>query len=369
MRALTRHSLALICTFATIGCGPVVSPPPPVVGGGTSGGGDAVDPIANGEDEEEAEADGRTSGGDAEPDSPFEIDLVFVTGVNDANFDAFDRARARWETIIVDELAPISGSLAEFARVCGYTTPDEEVDSRGVTIFVELAPIDGLGSDGRNVLGQAGPCLLRDDGSPAVGGMTFDTADLDFLAAQGLLEAVVLHEMGHVLGIGTLWASQGLLENPSVPNNAGADTFFTGASAQTAFLDLLGGEPPPGGNIVPVENSGLRGSGDGHWRENVLRNELMSPALDPPARGNPLSVLTIASLQDLGFYETNLDAADPYLVPLQLESSVPSPLTPLQHDCILMEPVGNVAPTGAIRSLASVQSPDPTHVGSVSRGR
>lgn len=326
-----------------MGCGPIEEGEPPAVGSNGAPGG----AVSNAADE----AFDDETGDQREPEvlSEFDIDLVFVSPVGDANFDAFERARVRWEQVILNAQEPVVGSMAEFAANCGYTVPDEEVDNRGVTIFVELAPIDGAGDGQRNVLGQAGPCLLRDDRSPAFGGMTFDSFDLDVLAAQGLLEAVVLHEMGHVLGIGTLWRTQNLLENPSVPNQAGADTFFTGPSAQTAFLDVLGGRPFVGDRIVPVENSGRPGSGDGHWRESILRHELMSPALDPAGLGNPLSVLTIASLQDLGFYETNLDAADPYQVPLSAESSVPtSPATGPRHDCILQHPVGTVSPQGRI---------------------
>ena len=62
-------------------------------------------------------------------------------------------------------------------------------------------PIDGAGG----VLGSAGPCLIRDTGPTAVGRMRFDTADLASLEGGGQLDEVVLHEMGHVIGIGSLW--------------------------------------------------------------------------------------------------------------------------------------------------------------------
>ena len=35
--------------------------------------------------------------------------------------------------------------------------------------------------------------------------MRFDTEDLDFLDQLDLFEEVIVHEMGHVLGVGTLW--------------------------------------------------------------------------------------------------------------------------------------------------------------------
>ena len=75
---------------------------------------------------------------------------------------------------------------------------------------------------------------------------------------------------------------------------------------------LKGKGPTP----VPVENTGGEGTADGHWRESVFKNELMSGFI--AASGNPLSRLTAASLQDLG-YKVNLSAAEPYSLPnLQL---------------------------------------------------
>ena len=67
---------------------------------------------------------------------------------------------------------------------------------------------------------------------------------------------------------------------------------------------------------VPVENTGGPGTADGHWRETVFRNELMSGFIGDP--GNPLSRMTAASLGDLG-YQVDIDAAEPYTLPDLLE--------------------------------------------------
>ena len=56
------------------------------------------------------------------------------------------------------------------------------------------------------VLGQAGPCLTgATDHLSRVGVMEFDSADVVTMESNGTFDDVVLHEMGHVLGIGTLW--------------------------------------------------------------------------------------------------------------------------------------------------------------------
>ena len=63
---------------------------------------------------------------------------------------------------------------------------------------------------------------------------------------------------------------------------------------------------------VPLENAGGPGTRDSHWRETLFGNELMSGYV--AAAGNPLSKLTLASLQDIG-YQVDMKAAEPYSMP------------------------------------------------------
>ena len=137
--------------------------------------------------------------------------------------------------------------------------------------------------------------------------VTFDESDLAFLEANNLLDEVILHEMGHVLGIGVGWDRLGLLEGECT-----VDPIFTGEGAIQAFLDadgaLYSGEP------VPVEDQGEAndGSNCSHWRESVFGNELMSPNLN--LGSNPLSAVTIESLGDMG-YTVDASVADPFVLP------------------------------------------------------
>lgn len=248
--------------------------------------------------------------------SDFEIQLEYVQPATESQTAAFETARLRWQGALVNALPAIAGDLSDFAPNCGVFGPGGTASVTGVLIFVQLQEIDGPGGENGNILGQAGPCALRDDGSPFLGVMTFDTFDLDGLEAEGSLETVILHEMGHVLGVGTLWQERGLLVNPSVPNNAGADTHFVGPAATEVFFDLLGGQPFDG-SIVPVENNAQPGSSDGHWRETVVVDELMSPRLGGFGEVAPLSTLTIAGLGDHGYYTPNLLAADDWTLPPQ----------------------------------------------------
>jgi hypothetical protein len=139
---------------------------------------------------------------------------------------------------------------------------------------------------------------------PAKGVMSFDTADLEQMAADGTLGDVITHEMGHVLGIGSIWQDKGLLRGAATTNPT-----FSGAGAMAEYAALLG---VSGARQVPVENTGGVGTRGAHWRETVFWNELMSGFID--AAGNPISRVTVASLADLG-YQVDIDSAEPYALP------------------------------------------------------
>jgi Leishmanolysin len=222
--------------------------------------------------------------------SAYQIEVRFVDGLTATQKNAFKTAAKRWSKVIVGDLPSV--------MVSGELIDDLLIMAQGV-------PIDGPGK----ILGQAGPTHLRPASAganaflPAKGLMSFDTADLAKMQADGTLVDVITHEMGHVIGIGTIWATKGLLTGAGTVN-----PHFTGAAAKKEFGVLKGAAPMP----VPVENTGGPGTVDSHWRETVFKNELMSGFIAAP--NNPLSRLTVASLQDLG-YVVDLDAAEPYALP------------------------------------------------------
>ena len=136
--------------------------------------------------------------------------------------------------------------------------------------------------------------------------MQFDTADLAAMQSAGTLTDVITHEMGHVLGIGTIWTNKGLLAGSGTSNPT-----FTGTNAKKQFGILKGTGPA----AVPVENTGGPGTANSHWRESVFGNELMTGFVG--SVGNPLSRMTVASLKDLG-YVVDFSKADPYTLPSHL---------------------------------------------------
>jgi hypothetical protein len=239
----------------------------------------------------------------------FSITLRFLSAMTASQRAAFSSAAAKWADIITGDLTDVPASVA--AGQCGTNSPalDETIDD--VLIFATITSIDGPG----RVLGSAGPCFTRSGthGLTVIGEMLFDAADVSSLESNGSFTSVVVHEMGHVLGIGTFWPQFGL-KNASIVGGTPLDTYFPGANSVAGF-NAIGGNAYSSGLKVPVENSGDGGTINAHWRESVLRNELMTGFITTGS--NPLSVLTVRSLQDLG-YSVNAGAADPFFLSLSL---------------------------------------------------
>jgi subtilisin-like proprotein convertase family protein len=218
--------------------------------------------------------------------SQYNIDIRFLGGLTGSQQDAFAIAAKRWSSIIIGDVPD--------ANLQGEIIDDIKIDARG-------AAIDGVGG----ILGQAGPTWIRSVSYfPIAGVMTFDRDDLQKLEDDGLLLSVILHEMAHVLGYGTIWSYKGLLQGAGSINPT-----FSGANAMKEFGTLLGSSTP---TAVPVANTGGPGTRDSHWREAVFGNELMTGFINQGV--NPLSRLTIASMADLG-YQVNLEVADQYTLP------------------------------------------------------
>jgi hypothetical protein len=214
--------------------------------------------------------------------SAFNIQLN-ATGLTATQRAIFNNAAARWEQIIVGDLPSVTFQ--------GRVIDDLSID-------VSARSIDGAGG----VLGQAAADRFRSGSQlPYHGFAEFDSADLAQMEANGTLFSVVLHEIGHVLGIGTLWQRLGLVSGAGTSN-----PLFTGRQA-TAEYNTLTGTTSRG---IPVENSGGSGTADAHWRESIFTGELMTGYIGPGTR-LPLSRVTVASLADLG-YQVNINAADAY---------------------------------------------------------
>jgi hypothetical protein len=243
----------------------------------------------------ESPADPQTNtGGPNGGDGQFTLEVRYIGTPTEAQRSAVEHAAERWRSAIRSELQDIPVIIP--AADCFDTQPelDETIDD--VVVYVQFVPIDGVGE----ILGQAGPCYIRTVGGlPLLGFIQLDVADADKIDELGRLDDLILHEITHVLGFGTVW------EDASLLFGAGStDPLFSGSLAVAAF-QLLN----PLAIAVPVENLGESGTRDSHWRESIFRNELMTGYLTTSS--NPLSAVSIQSMADLG-YLTDASIADSF---------------------------------------------------------
>ena len=245
-------------------------------------------------------------------EGPFDIELVFL----DDHFPERQKRRVRyaarrWMSIIREDLPDYTLTQGGEGR-CGdhsyEITSGERIDDLRIYIvgFDDYDSAPG---------GWASPHMLRETSLlPISGCMALNNR---FTDPVYFLDTA-LHEIGHVLGFGTIWDDLGFLQNPS-QNNPNADTHFNGPLAIAAF-DAAGGSSHTGGK-VPVRNDGNPRSADSHWRFSVFGDELMaagtgvSSVSEAHYKSNyALSAITIQSLADLG-YVVDVTQADPYTLP------------------------------------------------------
>jgi hypothetical protein len=155
---------------------------------------------------------------------PYNVTLVFVGNPSSAVQGVLNDAAARWQQVVTTGLADVSGTIN--AGDCGNpNTFSGTIDD--VVIFAGVTDIDGPGG----TLAQAGVCYTRTSGGlPVAGLLQFDTADVNSFATADLRN-IALHEMGHELGIGTIWRAKGVLRGSTTSNPT-----FTGANANSAWV-------------------------------------------------------------------------------------------------------------------------------------
>lgn len=140
---------------------------------------------------------------------------------------------------------------------------------------------------------------------------------------RNYIDELIAHEVGHVLGIGTLWTSNGVYSFNSFQ--------YTGAHGLAAYQAEFNETTA----YIPVENAGNAGTPNAHW-DQLMRSspqegnpndpyslsplvgvtdqygrdrglELMTGAIDPD-HGEPfLSRFTVQSMRDLGYTVTEFE--------------------------------------------------------------
>jgi Leishmanolysin len=297
--------------------------------------------------------------------SNFPLDLRFFGPPMSAEATlAFTNAADRMRAAIISPVTPFSVQGRDLANDCDSIpglTGTLTGTTNGVIIYAAVAPIDGPGK----VLAQAGPCNYVRGSSklPFLGVMEFDVADIQSYITTGRFEAVVLHEMNHVLGFGTIWDLDSLLDNPAFSYDSNGNPVvtgstnprFMGASAIANCLAVggLASSHCSASTGVAVEATGGAGTADGHWRESLFQSELMTGYVaSTPVM--PWSVMSIGSFQDLG-YTVNLLAADSYGVPSLLTMARLSALAAASAQDgpreVLRRPKFEVSNTGKVTAI------------------
>lgn len=215
----------------------------------------------------------------------YSIEIEFLGGLTDKQKEFFKAAAMRWTKIITGDV------------------PEETVEGRKVDDLLIRAKGEKI--DGANgVLARAGPRLARAKTFlPITAEMTFDLADLPLMEKDGTIEDVITHEMGHCIGLGSMWAHMKL-----VAGAGSTSPTFIGAKAKKEYGVLVKKGPTP----VPLETTGGAGTRDTHWSDTVFGNEMMSGYVED--KGNPISRVTIGALEDMG-YVVDYAAADSYKLP------------------------------------------------------
>ena len=266
-------------------------------------------------------------------ESDFDIELVFLDDFTENQKWVIQYAARRWMSIIREDL-PDYEFTQGWSGTCGdqsYRIPaGEQIDD--LRIYVVNQP---------NEFGSywGGPRVVR---------TTPHLPVLGCISVGGNL-GVTLHEIGHVLGIGTFWNDRGFLQDPN------GDPHFNGPRAIAAFNDAGGRDYADA--KVPVEEGG-RGALS-HWRSSVFQGELMDWTYGLDGIG-PLSAITVAALADLG-YVVDVTQADPYTLPgaaakasakvaAQPNQAEPKPVVRHRHHqqrepIYVVDPQGNIVRT------------------------
>lgn len=233
--------------------------------------------------------------------SKFKIGVNF-TGGSHEDHAIVRMAAERWEQIII-----------------GKTSTNEYDIKMQITFDSNLAD---------NILGQAGVMQYAHVNGkyiPTSGLMVLSTKNWEQQKAakkrDGLTNAyyTVLHEMGHILGIGTMWHANKLL------NGQGQ---YIGSAALREYRRVCRNENIP---FLPIENDGGGGTAGYHTEEGLepnvslddrvgykdghkhslpgLDKELMTGWAEIDAEVEPLSAISVGMLEDIG-YEVNYGYAD-----------------------------------------------------------
>ncbi|MCB9524572.1 MAG: hypothetical protein H6702_14525, partial [Myxococcales bacterium] len=231
----------------------------------------------------------------------YQIEIVWApspSGVKQPTAKVKERMRAavdRWRGVIAGHLPQIRYQVPAGHS---YHADDAWIAAKApggsawndLRIVVRINKQSAFGGD--NVLAHARPVIHDGNGMPRLGMVEISEAKMDSNIA-GYTEAVLVHEIGHILGFNAgMFGRKNLL--------SGDRKKFTGAKAVAAWRAMgKGGQPPL--QYDPNDSTLQPG---GHWDESTLNTELMTPSTDTFMdiwSTMKLSRLSTGALQDMGY--------------------------------------------------------------------
>lgn len=226
------------------------------------------------------------------------IDLMFTYDFKQEHKDLIISASKVWESIIVSDY-PSVYTIYPGSIICGQFFGNGAI-VKNILVVIGTIPIDGAG----NVLARAGSCAFDAAGFPRLGQISFDLADLDYVYNTQRMFSVSEHEIGHVLGLGTIWSFRGLVTTQGTNN----PYEYLGVNGNEGNIDV------GGTGRAAIENLGGSGTALAHWKESVYEDELMTGWSQPSPQKMPLSIMTVKALKDLSFV-VDVSKAEAYIIP------------------------------------------------------
>ena len=235
----------------------------------------------------------------------FDIEIRYVSDLKPTSADrtAIHRAVEYWQNALGENDNTKGRIVLRSGHECNGVSPvfGDYVDD--VLIHFTVEQIDSAG--------RGGPCFRRQSRPylPYIGQVIMDTD-------RPMHRLTVMHEIAHALGFtdGT-WTRLGYMHGPVIEGSSAPypDTHFSGPQAIQAFNEA-GGQRYSGAK-VPLENDGVEYGTtrrvNNHWRGSVFGGELMSTASWTLGDRRPVSKITLALFDDIG-YHVNYAAAQSF---------------------------------------------------------
>lgn len=224
------------------------------------------------------------------PKSTYDIRMKLVIDPQDLN--VFKKARSRWSQIINSDLRDQVPPVIKQRLPCG-TYPKRIDDLYICASYQKIDSSGGLWAYARTLYER------RSNGFSYVGELVFDLDDMDYIRGKNRLYDLIVHEMGHIIGV-----SRNTFENKNLVTTTGDRCDYIGVNANREYKKITNC------NAVPMKLDGDDFfSKCQHWDDFCLGNEIMTGFLSGDTQ--PISTITIGALNDIG-YNVNYNNADPY---------------------------------------------------------